>query len=64
MSVTYLMKLKTHTKSAICCLVQDIKAGPNDTLLYKVPSNSTGKNFVTNVYKLLLPVEFITKYFK
>ena len=28
------------------------------TLLYKVPSKSTGKNFV-----LLLPVEFITKYF-
>ena len=36
------------------------------TLLYKVPSNSTGKNIVTKGYKcvLRLPVEFITKYFK
>ena len=34
-----------------------------NALLYKVPSNSTGKNFVTNVHILLLPVEFITKYF-
>ena len=32
------------------------------TLLYKVPSKSTGKNFVRNIY-MLLPVEFITKYF-
>ena len=35
----------------------------NPTLLYKVPSNSTGKNFVTNVFSFL-PVEFIAKYFK
>ena len=33
-------------------------------LLYKAPSNSTGKNFVANVYVLQLPAEFITKYFE
>ena len=35
----------------------------DSTLLYKVPSNSTGKK---RCYKriLLLPVEFMTKYFK
>ena len=44
--------------------MQDIKAGPNSTLLYKVPSNYTGKDFVTNVPILFLLVEFITKYFK
>ena len=33
------------------------------TLLYKVPSKSTGKNFVTNVYILLSPEEFIMKCF-
>ena len=26
---------------------------PNATLLYKVPSKSTGKNFVTNIYSHL-----------
>ena len=26
------------------------KIDPQGTLLYKVPSKSTGKNFVTNVY--------------
>ena len=35
----------------------------NATLLYKVTSKSTGKNFVTNVYWNYQPVEFITKYF-
>jgi hypothetical protein len=43
----------------------------NVSLFYKVLSNFTGKNFVTNVYCLLcykrillLPIEFVTKYFK